>query len=316
METQPEKETKSLLKKILKGIGIFLGSVLGLALLAFLIYYVYGYSQFHKTYDITPEKITVSTDEASIARGKLLVRFVRCTECHQEDLSGVVWIDQFMMGHWGPSNLTPGKGSSIANYTDEDFVRAIRHGINPDGKPLVYMPAQFYIPMGEQDLADIIAYIRSLPPVDTERGQNTTGPILWYYALTDPTGAGLPVKQIDHSEPFPQVPERGATIEYGSYMAEPCRNCHGEDLAGRERLERLGVPSPNITPIGLETWSEEDFFTAMKTGLTPDGRTLSPDTMPWEVVGQFGDDEIQAIWLYIQSVPSVTNERIVKGNQK
>ena len=309
MENTPQKKKRSLFKRILKGIGVFIGSILGLALILILIFVIYSYSQFYKTYDIPDETVSVPIgDEAAIARGKILARYVRCTECHGDDMSGVLWVDQWYLGHWGPSNLTTGAGSRILDYTDEDFVRAIRHGVNPDGKPLVYMPAHFYTPLSREDTEAIIAYIRSLPPVDTDEIPNTTGPLLWGYALREP--AGLPAKHIDHSLPFPDVPERGATVAYGEYMSQACRSCHADDMSGRERLERVGVMGPNVTMAGLAGWTEEEFYTAMKTGVVPNGRNLSPLTMPWESIGQLGDDELTALWLYIQSLPPVTNEFI------
>jgi hypothetical protein len=62
--------------------------------------------------------------------------------------------------------------------------------------------------------------------------------------------------------------------------------------------------SPNLTPGGeLGFWSEEDFFNAIRTGVTPSGHQLDPEFMAWPSYSKFYDEELQAIWLYLQSLP-------------
>ncbi|NIW44030.1 MAG: hypothetical protein GWN30_04445, partial [Gammaproteobacteria bacterium] len=59
----------------------------------------------------------------------------------------------------------------------------------------------------------------------------------------------------------------------------------------------------NLTPGGeLKGWSEADFINTIRTGVTVDGRTLN-EVMPWRYIGQMTDEELQAIWLYLQSIP-------------
>jgi hypothetical protein len=65
------------------------------------------------------------------------------------------------------------------------------------------------------------------------------------------------------------------------------------------------VPSPNLTPGGpLASWREEDFIKTMRNGVTPGGRELSEE-MPWKYLGQMTDEELQAVWLYLQSLPAL-----------
>ena len=295
------------MKKVLKWLGIILGVIVGIALIAFLGYYAYWYSQARRTYDIEVETFPIPTDEASIARGKILVQAVRCTECHGKDLAGQVWTDRLITGKFGSANLTPGENGT-ADYTDADFIRAIRHGVDPDGKPLIYMPANFYQPLDKEDLGAIIAYIKTLPPSEEPGPPNTTGPYLWKIVLNNPQG--LPaVKLIDHSQTaVPDGPDKSNPLEYGAYLTLACRSCHGQDFAGMPWLERLRVPSPNITPYKLGDWTEEDFFKAMREGQVPDGSYIPQTLMPWEAIGQLSDEELHAIWTYLQSLPPVADE--------
>jgi mono/diheme cytochrome c family protein len=96
-------------------------------------------------------------------------------------------------------------------------------------------------------------------------------------------------------------------VEYGEYIAQiaACRECHGNDLAGGTNQ---GAPiGPNLTPGGaFAAYREEDFLTVFHTGVTPGGRTLSEE-MPWMNYGKMTDDELKALFMYLQSVPPLPN---------
>lgn len=295
------------MKKFLKWAGIFVAGLLGLAIVAFLGYFIYWTSQARQTIDVEVETFAIPTDEASIARGKVLVDVVRCTECHGKDLGGMLWTDSLMTGTFGPANLTPGE-NGLTNYSDEDYIRAIRHGLGQNDKPLIYMPSNFYRDLNQRDLGSIIAYLKSLDPSEEAGPPNTTGPYLWQYTLSKEQG--LPaVKMIDHTETAVAVgPDPEDTVAFGEYLALPCKSCHGDDFAGVPHLERLRVSSPNITPYNLGEWTEEEFMTAMKEGALPDGRYIPQTLMPWEAIGQLPDEELHAIWVYLQSLPAIADQ--------
>jgi hypothetical protein len=66
-------------------------------------------------------------------------------------------------------------------------------------------------------------------------------------------------------------------------------------------------PAPNLTPGGtLGNWTEADFITAMRTGVTPDGRQLDPAFMPWKSIGKLNDEELVGIWLHLRALPART----------
>ncbi len=301
------------MNKFLKWLGILLGGILGIALIGLLGYYIYWVTQANQTMEVEVATLEIPTDQASIERGKILVNIVRCTECHGKDLGGLLWADHWLAGTFGPTNLTPGE-NGLENYTDEDYIRAIRHGLGQDNKPLYYMPSNFYDDLNEQDLGDIIAYLKTLPPSEEPGPPNgRTGPLFWQFVLENPQG--LPaVKMIDHEavKEIPVGPDPSDTLAYGAYLSLPCKSCHGDDFAGVPLLERLRVPSPNITPYNLGDWTEEDFFTAMREGEVPDGTFIPQSLMPWLAIGQLTDDELHAIWVYLQSLPPVAPEDAIE----
>jgi len=119
----------------------------------------------------------------------------------------------------------------------------------------------------------------------------------------------LPVEQIDHIRPLPLVPEPGVTAAYGEYLSRTCTECHGANLNGAPfGPPGEEIPTPNLTPGGeLASWSEEDFFRAMRTGVMPYGRQIDEE-MPWKYCGRMSDEELSAMWLYLQSPPGKAGE--------
>jgi cytochrome c553 len=96
-------------------------------------------------YDITPAPLEIpEPDSAIIARGERIAAMRHCDGCHLPDFSGHVMFENPVMGQMVSANLTSGEGGIGASYTDEDWVRAIRHGVNPDGRPLMVMPSEEY----------------------------------------------------------------------------------------------------------------------------------------------------------------------------
>lgn len=295
------------MKKVFKWIGIVLGSLLVLILLAAAVLYFIGNSRLNRTYDFPPSNIVVPTDVESIAYGKHRAETL-CQGCHGADLGGIVnWFNDPAIGSIDTANLTSGEGGFGRETTsDEDYVRAIRHGIDPEGKPL-FMPAVASTAyLSDEDLAAIIAYVKTVPPVDrVTHGRNFTplAKVLYASSLLPK----LPVEYVSH-DVHVTAPERGASAAYGEYLVNTndCRICHGQELNGAKSPDPTKTwISPNLTPGGeLGFWTEEQFITAIRTGVKPSGHQLT-DEMPWKDYRNFYDEELRAIWLYLQSLPKL-----------
>jgi hypothetical protein len=124
-------------------------------------------------------------------------------------------------------------------------------------------------------------------------------------------GKPFPAEYIDHDQPFPAMPTIGVNVDYGAYLTHAfgCTMCHGDNLAGGITPEFAGpgqIPkSPNLTPAGdLGGWSEADFIQTLRTGTAPDGEELNDDHMPWKMYSKASDEDLQALWLYLQSLPA------------
>ncbi len=296
------------MKKVFKWIGIVLGSLIGLILVAGVTLFLIGNARLNKTYDFPPSNITIPTDTASIEYGRHRVETL-CQGCHGADLSGIEkWFNAGPIGTVDSANLTSGEGGfGREAASDEDYVRAIRHGVGLDGKP-IFMPAvESTSYLSDKDLGAIIAYVKSVPPVDhVTHGQNFTPLAKILYVLG--AFSKMPVEVVSH-EIHVTAPEAGTTAEYGEYMVNTndCRACHGANLNGGPFPDpTITKISPNLTPGGeLASWTEADFVNAIRTGVTPSGYQLDNEFMPWETFRNYTDDELKAIWLYLQSLPKL-----------
>jgi len=162
------------------------------------------------------------------------------------------------------------------------------------------MPSSAFWNFNNEDLGEVIAYLKTLPPVDNETTVKLS-PLGTILLPTDPTT--LHVKLIDHSN-RPAESTVGVNAEYGQYLVNVsrCRDCHSNDLNGRPSTN--GRPAtPSLTMNGeLQFWSASDFINTIRTGVAPSGHALDPHEMPWQEYSNYNDDELTAIFIYLQSL--------------
>lgn len=291
-------------------------SLLGVVFLLLIIItatYLITESHRNRVYDIQESSLLIDYSEESIENGRHIATIRGCTDCHGENLGGKVFIEDPIVGLFIASNLTTGVGGIGSEYTDEDYVKAIRHGVNKQNKSVIFMPSHEYNQIDSNDLASLIAYIRSLDPVDNELPSSKINLPFRLMYLLDSEIHLFPAQLIDHTLPVPESPLKRTPLELGSYVAATCTGCHGAGFSGGKIP---GVPphwpeASNLTPAGpLSSWTEADFLHAMRTGITPDGRELVNEFMPWQVFGSMTDEELQGLFTYLQSLtPAETGSR-------
>jgi len=241
--------------------------------------------------DMAPERV---------ARGEHLTNLM-CVNCHslnrQLPLSGGGNLSDeahMPLGDLYPINLTP--AGPLKDWTDGEIFRAIRQGADKNRRRLPVMSAQRVRNLSDADLESVVAYIRSMPPV-----QHETPPPRPSFLTTVMAGAGmLPI--LEGMPPDTIVaPPAGPTLEYGKYMAGwiGCDECHGPQLTGGGG----GVlpKGPNLRSV--KSWTREGFLATMRAGKTPFGKQLDSTMMPWKVIGRGTDDELSAIYAYLVSLP-------------
>jgi mono/diheme cytochrome c family protein len=208
-------------------------------------------------------------------------------------------------------NLTPDKETGAGNWTDDMFARAIREGIGHDGRALFpLMPYQNFRDLSDEDVASIVVYLRSLPPVHHE---------------LPTTEIIFPVKYLIRNVPQPltvSVPQINPDTEpqkYAAHMAKiaGCADCHtpqvrGEDVpgmtlaGGMQLIGPWGHPaSANLTPddTGIKNYTEDFFVQVMRTGIV-NGQVLNV-AMPIAAYKNLNDRDLRAIYSYLRTVKPV-----------
>jgi len=294
-----------------KAFKVILGTLAGLiVILVGLGFFARGRSQaaLGKTYAVTVRPLAIPADAATIGRGKHIAETRGCNDCHGHDYAGAKVIEDGAMGRLYGSNLTTGKGSKVAGFTDEDWVRAIRHGVGKDGRGLFIMPAVEYSHFSDEDLAAVIAFLKSVPPVDRDPVAPAYGPMTQILLTLAPEKM-IAAAAIDHAHVAPPVSiAKAPTAEYGRYVATSCMGCHGANFSGG-KIE-MGPPdwplAANLTPHAdghLGKWTEQEFISVVRTAKRPDGTTLNP-VMP-AAFGGMDDIELKALWAFFRSLPPV-----------
>jgi len=319
------------MKKIFKVFAYLLGAIV-LLLVCALAFLQLGFPKVD-----APEEITIEYSPDRIERGAYLANHVTvCMDCHSKrdfsEFSGPptpgtlgAGGDRFdhsmgLPGVFYARNITP---FGISDYTDGELFRLITTGVTKDGRPMFpLMPYPYYGKMDREDIYDIIAYIRSIPPIETEIPESK---------------ADFPVNLILRTMPqnaqLVQKPDPSDQVAYGGYLvnASGCIECHTQltpqgvinaELAfsgGRSFPFPDGsvVTSSNITPdaeTGIGNWSEEMFVQRFKQ--YADSAYVNPkiapgefnSIMPWMMYSGMKENDLKAIYAYLMSLPAKKNE--------
>jgi hypothetical protein len=235
-----------------------------------------------------------------------------CPDCHGADLGGKAFIDDPAMGTIHSANLTP---AGLAAWTDDEIGRAIRHGIAKDGRALFFMPATDFNGLSGGDLASVVAYLRTLPPVERARGTTTLGPVGKLLVATDQIPIAFTADAIDHTKGFAAKPVETASAEFGHYLAQACTGCHTAAFTGGpiQGAPPDWAPAADLTTRGLAGWTEGDFVRTMRTGIDPKGAKLRAP-FPVAMTSQMSDVELQALWAFLRTVNPPAEGLAAKAN--
>lgn len=251
--------------------------------------------------------LKVAGTPQQIARGEYLVG-LSCVGCHgaagadgsptsQSPLTGgwnIGAAEGFgFMGAMVTENLTP--GGKLAEYSDGELFRAMRHSISKEGHKLGFMDFLPYKELSDEDTQALIAYLRSLPAAKgtaaTGDSFNFIGAVLMGSGMFPPSAPGAASVK---------APPAGTTAEYGKYVATygECRGCHGPDVTG-VAASAIGPAVPNPRPI-VGTWTQAQFVQTMRTGVRPSGAAFTEE-MPWQAASKMTDDDLAALYAYLKT---------------
>jgi cytochrome c553 len=169
------------------------------------------------------------------------------------------------------------------------------------------MPSDYFNKLTDADTGAIMAYLKSLPPVDNERTRVEIKLPARILISLGVFGDLVRAAKIDFRSPRPQAPH-----DEGEYLVEieGCTFCHGTRLTGGQGPEPGAPRGTDLTVTGpLSRWSFSDFRRTMRNGVTPQGHAIDPKFMPWLGYRNMTDAELNAIWLYLRSLPGAQRSR-------
>lgn len=295
------------MKRWLRRLAYALGTLVVLILVLSGFVYFKSSNMLAKKYSPPNETLSVVRDSLTIEHGKHFATTIgKCVECHSENFGGKVFIDDPALGRVAASNLTTGKGGVGSKYSDAQMAVAIRHGIKVDSTSAIIMPSNDFQGFSDEDVDAIIAYIRTMPPVDNELPKTELRAVGRALGAT----GQLPIfvaELVALDREHPAKVTRDTSIEYGKYLSNVggCTGCHNAALSGGKIPGTPpGFPiAPNLTPTGIKHYSDAQLEAILRTGVRPGGSKLK-DEMPWRFTATMTADEMTATIKYLRSVPA------------
>jgi mono/diheme cytochrome c family protein len=292
---------KTWLKRTLAG-STALVAVLGAAVV---VGAAMGDRKLDRRIEVAVAGVPVPTDAAALERGGYLFRSRGCADCHGADGAGRVVIDDGQGMFVRAPNLTGGPGGAVSRYASADWERSVRHGVRPDGRPLIVMPSEEFNRFTDADLGALVAYVTRLPAKAGEPASvKLPLPVKVLYALGMVRDAA---EKIDHRLPPSRPVAEGVSAAHGAYVANGCTGCHRADLTGGKiagappswpAAARL-APGENSV---MKRYPSADAFAAMlKTGKRPDGSAVSP-VMPFMSLREMSEVDVRALYLHLTTM--------------
>jgi cytochrome c553 len=284
---------------VVKWAGVIVAGLLTLVAGLVAVVSLVGFFKLYAPSGGPPSTVQVASTPDQLAKGERYAHL--CVGCHSttNDLP-LVGGENFAEGFGTivPPNLTP--GGPLKDWSDGEIIRAIREGVDKDRKPLLIMPSEEFHPMSDDDVAALVAYLRSQPAVSRDTPENAVNLI---GALV--LGSGMFSTSAQPPITAPVVaPPAGNSAQFGRYLVDigGCRSCHGEQLTGGTPSGFGPPPGPNIVAI-IHDWSDAQYISTIRTGTDPAGHVLDPEQMPWrQLSATFTDDELRAIYTYVRSL--------------
>jgi mono/diheme cytochrome c family protein len=249
--------------------------------------------------------LDVVADAARIEHGRYLYNTRGCAECHGADGAGKTVVKDGGMYVVAP-NITAGPNGTTAGYKVVDWVRTVRHGVKPNGNPVMIMPSEDYSRLSDEDMAALVAFVQQLRPVPGNKAViDVPAQVKALYAFGLIQDAS---EKIDHALVPARAVTAAVTPEHGAYVANTCIGCHGATLSGG-RIP--GTPpswpaASNLTPgkgsAMVRYPTAEQFIAMLRSGHRPDGKPISP-VMPFGSLRQMNDTDVRALYAYLRTVP-------------
>jgi cytochrome c553 len=280
-------------KKILKWLGFVVAALAGVALLGFAYLYFASERELDRQYTLADNAVLViPTDAAEIAEGRRIAQLGGCMHCHGDNFAGTVVDDIPKLVRLVAPNIS----TRLPNYTDAQLATVLRKGVKPDGKSVLFMPSEMFRHLGDEDLARLIAFLRTKPAVAegiTEATQlRPIGRLIIAngdYKTAAHAIESLPAAAGSFDANDPLSRGRYLTMNF-------CSECHAQNLQG---VAPINAPALSVA----KGYSLEQFTQLMQQGVGMGDRQLKLMGATAKArFTQFTPDEVAAVYAFLQSL--------------
>jgi cytochrome c553 len=279
-------------KKFLKWTGFVAAGVVVIALLGLGWIYLASERALAHHYEVAAAAApAVPTDPAQIAEGLHIAQRAGCMHCHGEKLTGTVVDDIPHLLRLVAPNIS----NRLPNYSDAQIATVLRKGVKPDGTSVVFMPSEMFRHLSDEDLARLIAWLRTVPAADAGIQEKTEVRLLGRLILAK-GDVKLAAQNIETLPPPVGGFDAGDPVSRGRYLVmTSCSECHGQDLGG---FAPINAPALVVA----KGYSAEQFTRLMREGVALGDRQLrmmSPTARAR--FAHLRDDELQAVYAFLKS---------------
>ncbi|HEY6125882.1 MAG TPA: cytochrome c [Steroidobacteraceae bacterium] len=281
------------MKKIFKWTGFVVAGLAGLGLLGFAYLYVASERELGRQYTLADNAtLVIPTDATEVAEGRRIAQLAGCMQCHGDNLAGTVVDDIPNLVRLVAPNIS----TRLPNYTDAQLATVLRKGVKPDGHSVLFMPSEMFRHLRDEDLARVIAFLRSKPAV--AEGITETTQLRPIGRLIIATGDYKPAARLIESLPAADGSfDANDAVSRGRYLTmNYCSECHAQDLRG---VAPINAPALAVA----KGYSLEQFTRLMQQGIGVGDRQfkmMSPTAQARFT--QFAPDEITAVHAFLQSL--------------
>jgi cytochrome c553 len=279
-------------KKFLKWLGFVVSGLVGLALLGIAYIYFASERELDRRFTVADNAtLVIPTDAAEIAEGRRIAQLGGCMHCHGDNLAGTVVDDIPKLVRLVAPNIS----TLLPTYSDAQLATVLRKGVKPDGKSVLFMPSEMYRHLRDEDLARVIAWLRSKPAVPsgiTEKTQlRPIGRLIIANGDFKPAARAiesLPAAVGSYDADDPVSRGRHLAMNY-------CSECHGQDLQG---VAPINAPALAV----VKGYSLERFTRLMQEGVGTGDRQFKMMTPTAKArFTQLTPDEIVAVHAFLKS---------------
>jgi len=280
-------------KKFFKWTGFVVAGLAGLALVGFAYIYFASERELGRQYTETDNAVLViPTGAGEIENGRRIAQLAGCMHCHGDNLAGTVVDDIPKLVRMVAPNIS----TLLPKYTDVQLATLLRKGVKPDGKSVLFMPSEMFRHLGNEDLARLIAYVRTKPVVTEGVTEKTQLRIIGRFIIAN--GVYKPGAHAIESLPAAAGSfDANDAVSRGRYLTmNYCSECHGQSLEG---VAPINAPALAV----VKAYSLEQFTRLMQEGVGTGDRQFKLMTPTAKArFTQFTPEELAAVHGYLQTL--------------